>query len=76
MAGLTHDYLGFANRTARPVTGRSKARRKSDWAWKPYGFLGQQNGRITVTTMVPKGNGMAVIKRSYAPKRAKLEARG
>ena len=73
MAGLTHNYVGLADRTLPPVTGRAKARRKSDWAWKPYGFLGQLNGRIFVTKANAEG---VMIKRSYAPKRARREARG
>lgn len=45
---LTHNYVGLADRTIRPVGSKPKARAKADWSWKPYSRLGQMNSAITV----------------------------
>lgn len=54
MARLTHNYTGLADRTVPPVTGRLKARRKSDWAWRPYARQATC-GPVTITRTTATG---------------------
>ena len=74
---LTINYVGLADRTAKPIAAKPKTRRGSDWAWKPYRAAGQMNGRITVTRLMPGDEtGMVLQRRSFQPKAAKREPRG
>jgi hypothetical protein len=73
---MTMNYVGFADRTAKPVHCKWKARSKPDWAWKPY-YVGQPSsvhGRIKVYR--PDEQGTLRRVRSLAPGRVKHEQRG
>lgn len=75
--GMIMNYVGFADRTARPVHSKAKARSKPDWAWHPYreyGSMNPMNGRIKVFR--PDSAGVFRQIGSVAPGRAKREAKG
>lgn len=74
---LTMNYIALADRTDKPAGCKPKARRSRDWAWKPYRAAGQMNGRITIIRQQPgDSTGILLQRRTFAPKRAKREARG
>lgn len=73
---LTHNYVGLADRTVAPVGSKPKARAKSDWSWKPYGFRGQMNGPITTFKADARFKTGMRKTGTIAPKRARMEARG
>lgn len=33
--GMTMNYAGFADLTAKPLSGKAKAQRNNNWAWRP-----------------------------------------